>query len=52
MLFAIIGGIAVGLVVALSAGACYYGSLSVPPKDLVRRWRSEASAGARGRFGR
>jgi hypothetical protein len=40
MLFTIVGGIVVGLVVAVSAWACFSASLSVPPKDLVRRWRA------------
>jgi hypothetical protein len=41
MLFAIIGGIVVGLVVVVSACASYGASLSVPPKDLARRWHAE-----------
>lgn len=40
MLFNIVGGIVVGLVLAGSAWACFSASLIVPPKDLVRRWRS------------
>lgn len=47
MLIAIIGGVIIGLVVAVSAGAHYYASLTVPPKDLARRWRRETASGRR-----
>lgn len=49
MLIPIIGGVIVGLVVALSVLAHCHASLTVPPKDLARRWRAETSAGSRGR---
>lgn len=41
MLFAIIGGIVVGLLIGGSALLCFHASLTVPPKDLVRRWHAE-----------
>jgi hypothetical protein len=44
MLVAIIGGVIVALVVALPAWAHYRASLTVPPRDLRRRWRAETSS--------
>jgi len=41
MLFAVIGGVVVALLVAGSAFLLYFESLTVPPKDLRRRWRAE-----------
>jgi hypothetical protein len=41
MLFAVIGGVIVGVLIAGSAYLLYSESLTVPPKDLRRRWRAE-----------
>lgn len=52
MLFAIIGGVVAGLLAGGSVLLHCHASLTVPPKDLTRRWRSETSAGSRGRYAR
>jgi hypothetical protein len=44
MLFAIIGGAIVAALIAGSAYLCFQASLTVPPKDLRRRWHAETSA--------
>jgi hypothetical protein len=44
MLFAIIGGVIVGLLIAGSACLCFRASLTVLPKDLRRRWRAETAS--------
>jgi hypothetical protein len=41
MLVPVIGGVIVALAVALPVWAHYRASLTVPPRDLVRRWRAE-----------
>jgi hypothetical protein len=41
MLFNVIGSVIVGLIVIASVWACCSASLTVPPKDLARRWRAE-----------
>jgi len=49
MLIPIIGGVIIAAVIVLTLWACYCQSLTVPSKDLTRRWRAETSAGSRGR---
>ena len=44
MLFAVIGGVIVAVLIAGSVSLLYFESLGVPPKDLVRRWRSETAS--------
>lgn len=44
MLFAIIGGIIVAAVIVVTVYLQCTSSLTVPPKDLVRRWRAETSS--------
>jgi hypothetical protein len=43
MLLAIIGGVIVAVLIIGSVALLYFESLTVPPKDLVRRWRAETS---------
>lgn len=47
MLFAVIGGVVVAVLIAGSAALCYHASLTVPPKDLRRRWRAETRSPGR-----
>jgi hypothetical protein len=44
MLVPVIGGIIVAALVAGSVCLHFRASLTVPPKDLVRRWRAETSS--------
>jgi hypothetical protein len=44
MLVAIIGGVIVAALIAGSAYLCFRASLTVPPKDLRRRWRAETAS--------
>jgi hypothetical protein len=44
VLVPIIGGVIVAAVVAVTVLAHYLSSLTVPPKDLVRRWRRETAS--------
>jgi hypothetical protein len=44
MLLAVIGGVFVAALIIGSVSLLYFESLSVPPKDLRRRWRAETSS--------
>jgi hypothetical protein len=44
MLFAAIGGVIVGVLVAGSAALLYFESLTVPPRSLTRRWHREMAS--------
>jgi hypothetical protein len=41
MLFAIIGDVTIAAVIVVTVYLQCASSLTVPPKDLVRRWRAE-----------
>jgi hypothetical protein len=43
MLFAVIGGAIVAVLIAGSVSLLYFESLTIPPRDLVRRWRAETA---------